>query len=357
MKKITLMAFCLIGFYSHNMLGQTTAIPDSKFEEALIELGIDSDKTVNGEVLTSDIENVVRLDLLGKGISDLTGIEGFKGLTHLDASQNYLFDINVTENLELEDLSVGSNGLQNLDVSKNEKLTRLECTRNKLTEIDLSNNSKLLTFQGFENEFISLDFSSNSSINWVSCNDNKINNLVFGETDNLENLICPGNEMVSFDISSGFSKLEILYIYNNSKLESLNLKNGNNSNLIVFAQGCVNLTCVQVDNEAAANAGIGSYQMWNLPTQAVYSENCATLSVNDFVVNDSKVFYDKSSSVINISTPLKVKNISLYNLSGQELISYNSNPESILVDNFPDGVYLIQIDSEMGRDIKKVIKY
>lgn len=31
---------------------QTTAIPDQNFEQALIDLGIDSDATINGQVLT-----------------------------------------------------------------------------------------------------------------------------------------------------------------------------------------------------------------------------------------------------------------------------------------------------------------
>ena len=50
----------VIGLTAHS---QTTAIPDPFFEQALIDLGIDSEGEVNGQVLTSDIENITELIL------------------------------------------------------------------------------------------------------------------------------------------------------------------------------------------------------------------------------------------------------------------------------------------------------
>ena len=67
--------FLLLPFFSSMILkAQTTAIPDSSFEQALIDLGIDSDSTVNGVVFTSDINTVTDLNIFYKGISNLTGI-------------------------------------------------------------------------------------------------------------------------------------------------------------------------------------------------------------------------------------------------------------------------------------------
>ena len=61
------------------------SIPDIQFETKLIEQGIDSDGTINQQMLKSDAEAVSILDLnlsnnFGK-ISDLTGIEGFVNIT------------------------------------------------------------------------------------------------------------------------------------------------------------------------------------------------------------------------------------------------------------------------------------
>jgi hypothetical protein len=48
-------------FFNHSH-AQTTNIPDENFEQALIDLNIDSDTNINGQVLTPDIENLTELD-------------------------------------------------------------------------------------------------------------------------------------------------------------------------------------------------------------------------------------------------------------------------------------------------------
>jgi len=54
MKTILYILFVIaIGY---NTTAQITLIPDPKFEQFLIDEGIDSDSVINGQVLTSDIE-------------------------------------------------------------------------------------------------------------------------------------------------------------------------------------------------------------------------------------------------------------------------------------------------------------
>ncbi|MCK5210666.1 MAG: hypothetical protein KAI99_15515, partial [Cyclobacteriaceae bacterium] len=57
-----------------------TSIPDQNFEQALIELGIDSDSTINGMVLTSEINTIDELNIFNHDIDSLTGIEDFDSL-------------------------------------------------------------------------------------------------------------------------------------------------------------------------------------------------------------------------------------------------------------------------------------
>ena len=83
---------------------QITLIPDSGFEQALIDLGIDSDGMINGQVLTMDIEGVIILDVNYSNIQDLTGIEDFAALEILDVSGNELIALNVSSNIELKEL-------------------------------------------------------------------------------------------------------------------------------------------------------------------------------------------------------------------------------------------------------------
>ncbi|HET8838748.1 MAG TPA: hypothetical protein VFM82_07130 [Flavobacteriaceae bacterium] len=90
------------------MQAQTTAIPDSNFEQALLDLGIDSDGTLNGEVLTADIINVQTLDLSDRYLENLIGLEDFESLRILDISHANLYngtypnilDLTFLDNLE-----------------------------------------------------------------------------------------------------------------------------------------------------------------------------------------------------------------------------------------------------------------
>ena len=77
MRKLLLLSLIGLGsvWIAHS---QYTQIPDQGFEQALIDLGIDSDGEINGQVLTSDIENVEVLDfgsLRDAGFNNLIGLE------------------------------------------------------------------------------------------------------------------------------------------------------------------------------------------------------------------------------------------------------------------------------------------
>ena len=85
-------------------MGQFTAIPDTNFEQVLIDLGHDSGAP-DGQVLTANISGVDSLDVDNKSITDLTGIAGFTALTYLDCSDNQLTSLDVTRNTALTYLS------------------------------------------------------------------------------------------------------------------------------------------------------------------------------------------------------------------------------------------------------------
>ena len=113
---------------STNAFAQITQIPDPNFEQALIDLGIDSDGIVNGQVLTSDVETVISLNLNHKGIDDITGIEDFAALEILDVTGNYLLVLDVSNNLQLKELYCSSDSagfnmpVSSLDLTNNTNL-------------------------------------------------------------------------------------------------------------------------------------------------------------------------------------------------------------------------------------------
>lgn len=118
---------------------QITQIPDPNFEQALIDLGIDSDGIVNGQVLTSDIEMVPTLDLDHRGIQDLMGIEGFAALEILNVNGNELTSLNVSQNVQLRELycNSSSGGFSML-------MTSLDFTNNVNLEVVYGENLILL---------------------------------------------------------------------------------------------------------------------------------------------------------------------------------------------------------------------
>lgn len=82
MKKIILLSLICLGSINIGF-SQYTQIPDQGFEQALIDLGIDSEGILDGQILTSDIENVEVLDLSilkFPYFNNLIGLEDFTSL-------------------------------------------------------------------------------------------------------------------------------------------------------------------------------------------------------------------------------------------------------------------------------------
>ncbi len=116
-----------------------TAIPDSNFEKALIDLGYDN--VIDGKVLNSNISSVVNLDVSSKNISDMTGIQAFTSLQSLQCSSNYfLNNLDVTGLTSLLSLKCFETSLTSLNVSKLNSLQVLDCSLNPNLECIQVNN-------------------------------------------------------------------------------------------------------------------------------------------------------------------------------------------------------------------------
>lgn len=167
-------------------------IPDVSFEQALIDLGIDSDNAVNQQIKYMDVRFISSLNLQNKNISDLKGIEAFESLVTLNCDYNQITSIDISNNLDLTTLSIYDNQVTNIDVSNNVLLTYLDLGINQITSLDASNNNALTIFS----------------------------------------------------------------IHSNPQLNSLNIRNGNNVSITTFlASSNPNLNCIQVDDAtwSAAN--------------------------------------------------------------------------------------------------------
>lgn len=215
-------------FFSLTVFGQYTAIPDANFEQALIDLGIDTEGTLNGLVLTSDVASVVNIDLDGRNISDLTGIESFAALQVLRVRGN------------------------------------------NLSEVDLSNNVNLTTFYAGYNNLTSVDLSANTNLTRIAFEVNPLSELLFSSAPTgIYEVNLSATLLTSIDLSA-LTNLTYFLIKDNDVLERISVKNGNNTGIVAFqSTNTPLLTCIEVDNVSYSQTN------WtNIDPNNSFSTNC-----------------------------------------------------------------------------------
>ncbi|MGB3343659.1 MAG: hypothetical protein WBA61_07090, partial [Aequorivita sp.] len=200
----TYLCLMMMGSFLH---AQIVNIPDVNFKNALIEAGVDTNG--DGEIQISEAEAVINLNVNGKDISSLEGIESFVNIVYLKCS---------------------SNNLVTLDMSQNPNLQRLDCDWNQLTVLEISENINLQRLSFDHNMINSIDISQNLNLEVLTCGNNLIDQLDLSQNNSLKYLWCE-----------------------DSQLTSLNIANGNNHNMDTMVSWAnPDLLCIQVDDENAS---------------------------------------------------------------------------------------------------------
>jgi len=296
MKKVGLLLGCVC--ITMMSFGQTTPIPDSNFEQKLIDLGIDTNG-LTGDIINIDAIAIGSLNLNNSGINDLQGIEAFVDLEQLYCSQNNLAtldlsnntyltklncienvmtSINISSNLALNELWCGFNFLQDLDVTSNPYLTVLNCEYNELSSLDVSANTALVYLDYSRNWGPNVNLTNNTSLRHLNCGDNALTSIDISNNILLENFIGRSNQLVELDLSH-HTALAFVKLYSN-KLQSLNIKNANNSSITTFdATSNPDLICIQVDDSTAATAGTGVYVDWQKDNTTTYNVDCQSIQL------------------------------------------------------------------------------
>lgn len=241
-----------------------TYVPDDNFEQALIDLGYDV-APLNDYVPTSNIQHRIFLDVSGKNISDLTGIEDFENLTSLNFKNNTVADVDLSSNLKLISIIASANQLTNLDISNQSDLRVLNISENGFTQIDFSNNLGLTELNISGNDFNALDVSVLTGLNKLNCSSNQLTELDVTQNPNLIELFCQSNVFIQ---------------------DKLNLKNGANASLQRFnATNNPDLSCILVDDPIAVISNTnGTYNAWFKDATANYQTICDDAD-NDGVAN------------------------------------------------------------------------
>ncbi|MTE27331.1 T9SS type A sorting domain-containing protein [Winogradskyella ouciana] len=241
-----------------------TYVPDDNFEQALIDFGYDSGP-LDDYVFTENIEDIGFLDVSGRDITDLTGIEGFISLTNLNFEDNNVAVLDISTNVLLTNLDASNNIFSDLNVSNQPDLIDLDVSGNNLTELNLDNNLNLVD---------------------INVSSNMLTSLNVGLFSNLEELNCASNQLSSIDVSQN-PNLTLLFCQSNILIgDQLNLQNGNNENLELFnATNNPDLGCILVDDPVAViNNTDGLYDNWFKDETSSYQAICEDAD-NDGVPN------------------------------------------------------------------------
>ena len=320
--KIKFLFFLLLSAFSISAQNFFTIIPDSIFEQHLINLGYDN--TLDNQVITDSISSIDTLIIIGFSgfeITNLSGIEDFSDLNYLDCSNNKIetLNLNLTANLKYLDCSSNSldllridslnaldilkcsfNNLTDLNTDGNGSLTVLECISNNIDFLNLDNNTFLATVRCAHNNLSTLDLSA-LDLYILQCEHNPITNINLANNSSLKHLTCHDNSLQTINLNNNMN-LEWLSIKNsdllppNNDLSTLDLSaNCNITNL--YCNNNLNLHCIEVCDTALINNWI-----YNIDSQQYFSEDCNYTAINETYGNSGKIIsikdiYGRESSV------------------------------------------------------------
>lgn len=266
--------------------GNVTSIPDPNFEQSLISAGIDTDGIVNGQVLTADIADETLLNLNDDNIGDLTGIEGFASLQHLHFGGNDLSSVDLSNNTNLRTIrsTFGNASLSTVSLGSHPSLIELTLNDTNVASIDVTGAPGLLLLDLIRSldgpgPVTALDLGTNPDLEALYLSNNQIASIDLSGNTLVTDVWIDGNPVSTLDFGL-HSQLVWLDASSCPNLASVNLANGNNAFLAtVDLSDDPGLSCVAVDDPAAANADQGVYAGWVHDAGLVFQGSCQSTGI------------------------------------------------------------------------------
>lgn len=295
-----------------------------------------------------------------------------KSLKFLDCSSNFIEVLNLSENSALLTLRCSFNNIRNLDLSVNSSLGYLECTYNFLMDLDVTHNLALQTLYCDHNFLKELDVSTNKSLEdlhchyneltrlnvtgnmsllYLECGVNMLPKLNLSSNRNLIKLHCGFNQLTELDISSCISIKSLSCEYN--QLKSMNASSLKTGIWYFKATNNPELTCIQVNNEAYANAS------WSnaIDPWARFSEVCIVGTKINLSHAEISIFPNPNNGIFTISgLPAEEITIEVYSMAGERIYSVTSRETSHCVDisGCTKGIYVVNISNGKNVFTRKV---
>ncbi|NJX16849.1 T9SS type A sorting domain-containing protein [Tamlana crocina] len=276
-------------------------IPDPNFEQALIDLGYDSDGIINQSINAQDAFDIKNLDISSRNISNLQGLEYFKNLRTLNCSENNFNELKLEHYVRIQlkyyteefrayqsliEFTCSNSILEsiyfyrfpdiesiNLNSNPNLKSFIAEKTPN-LINLKLSNTSNLEQLELHDTSVSSLKVDTFTALMTLRIIDSPLEGLDLNNNKNLKFLDCSNSNLNNLDLSNN-NALQSIHLVNN-QLSFLDMRNGNNSLISNFdSYNHPNLSCIFIDDLVLANSNESFYNRWNKDEHTEFrNESC-----------------------------------------------------------------------------------
>ena len=222
-----------------------------------------------------DVTQNVNLDTLSLNNNNISEIDvlPLSSLTSLSLYGNNIGDIDLSQNTNLISLTLGENNLTELDISNNLSLELLDIGYNSISLINVRPHSSLEFLDLEFNNFSTIDVTQNPLLTHLLLTNNSISTIDISQNSNLEVLELDENNLTEIDLSQQ-TNLFLFYI-NDNQISELNISNSfveEAPGVFTFfnAQNNPNLSCIQVDNVTDAQ----NKTNWTKDATTTYSLNC-----------------------------------------------------------------------------------
>ena len=372
-----ILAFILLSSLSVAK-GQYVNIPDSNFRYALISQGFASCFDITQTMLDTTCSGILdssRLNVSGKGITSLEGVQYFKHLTVLYCSHNRLTLLpklpDSISGLYCFANQIGSlpqlpNGLKVIDVSSNsvhslpslpESLISLDCAGNPIDSFpSLPNSLNGFSCGGFRIRYFP---SLPASLRFFWCIGGGLDSLPL-LPDSLASLKCAHNNLIELlPLPSNLSQLDCGYNQLNylpALPDSLVFFYCNNNPQLSCLPHLSRIVYLDLDSTAIRclpNRGniTQSYPSIILP---ICSSPCYPLGIQESFDTDIKIYPNPTTDKLYISNLPSNSMVNLCDMTGRILST--SIGQEIDVSALPVGVYFLRIQTGKGLVVKKFVK-
>ena len=196
-----------------------TLVPDANFRKVIKELVFDN-AVKDDDNLTVEMQEKIaaytdKLDISGKEISNLLGIQYFTGIKELDCSHNALTLLDLSKLPNIVNVKADYNDLADVTFDKEAKPETIDLSNNNLVTLNLAGFTSVKSLDVSNNKLTTLNLAGLYQLATLDCSDNVLSSFGVEGLVGLETLVSDNNAIVTMNVSS----LKNLKVLENRKSE------------------------------------------------------------------------------------------------------------------------------------------